>query len=217
MKIETLANRIVEKTGCPEIKEVLLGNGGKEMLPEKCIIWSGAMNGRYTARIKLNRDHNYLPYPALVRDVPRPVIMFQGKRRAVYSILFESVTSFEPGSYRLTNSCGNIRCVNPIHYTIEIFQTRNAQVSGSNQTGDGVSNNDPVLEELLQNGPPELSADWTFEDVEEVLEFTLDRHCPTTWEELIEINPDLSEAPVEMLSRVLTKIRKPHLMPAKGS
>ncbi|KPD10281.1 hypothetical protein [Phaeobacter sp. 11ANDIMAR09] len=200
MKLETLAKRISQKTNTPILEAIVLGTAQKDELPEHCIYWDGAHTGKAEPRVRMKRGYDNIPWPTVVRDRPRAVINFKGKRHAVQRLLFD-FTVAPDFPYKLENTCGEPLCVNPIHYLAKAVHNSNVrqpEPKGADQSKDDLD------QHIADEGP------WTVEEVGELVEMALTEHAITSWQSLIDLEI-LTEAPHELISEYLNTIGKQHL------
>lgn len=182
MRLEILAKRIAEKSNCPQLQPVLLGEQPVTDIPlGDCFEWTGAFTGG-SQMFRLQRQG----WDARVtRTQKTPTIQYEGKRwgvaRLVYTLIFKPEDEF-----RLVNQCGNSRCINPHHWKpIE-----------------------PKVDEEAEEAPPlpSMSMEWEPAEVEELLDILLLEENPQTWEDVIS-NPLMEGVPPPMLHEVLLEMR----------
>ena len=104
MKIETLAKRIAKKSDTTALEKIVLGQGSVQDLPDRCIIWKGAVNGKTGHRPRMRRGYDHLPYLGIAYDRPRPIINFQNKTYHRPRLLFEKLHN-KPFPFRFHQLC----------------------------------------------------------------------------------------------------------------
>ncbi|GGA29941.1 hypothetical protein [Neptunicoccus cionae] len=199
MKIEILAKRVAQKTKSPILEKLILGEVGRDDLPENCMIWTGASTGRSGPRMRYKRGYDNIPELTIIMDRPRPVVNFSGKRHSVNRLLFDFATKLDY-PYRLESSCGEAMCVNPVHYLPKAIRP------------GGFAAQETCDMELsqVQDGPAFVEDPWTLQEVGEFVETALEEHSPTSWQSLIELT-FLGEVPHVLIDEYLKKIGKDHL------
>jgi len=200
MKLEILAKRLSQKTDTPILEAAVLGRAEKSELPEDCIIWQGAHTGKPGPRLRMKRGYDNLPWITSVRDRPRAVINFKGKRHTVQRLLFDLLIAPD-FPYKLENTCGEPLCVNPVHYVAKAVH--NGNMRHSEPKGPNVPSND--LGPVYVNEEP-----WTIDEISELVEIALTEHSITCWQSLIELEL-LTGAPHDLIDKYLRSIGKHHL------
>lgn len=193
MKLNTLARRLAEKTGHPILEDILLGNLPISEMPEGCMVWTGAKTrpGR-EHKPRIRRDGKGWLCPVLEEQRPQAIIRYQKKthlvRRLIFSILMKPDYEF-----RMVRTCqGHDLCVNILHYTIEPIALEPPT---------------PPTPSVDEGGPPEMSEDWTEDEVRELLEIVLDRGGVEVLDD-----PLLFDAPPKMVREQLIAMGKEHIL-----
>lgn len=186
MKLETLAKRIATKTDCPELGHYLLTGELPEFVG--CILWTGSVYPK-VAQLQFNRHWDGTRYP--VWRQPSPKIGFKGKHHRVSRLMYELVNEPDPGfPFRIFNICENPLCLNPRHWEIRL------------RGGE-------VLETPSDEPDPVIDPGWTVQDVEEMLEMTLETN-PKNWDEIMD-NEMMEGAPPDLVKEFLIRFNKEHL------
>lgn len=184
MKKETLAKRIAQKAGCPELGPYILGLTEKETLPTHCLPWQGMREG-LVIRPRMVRVGFELRMrtPAQVSR-----IRFQGQKHQV-NRLIKILRDNPQEKFRMRKICPTPFCVNPLHWEMVVTTT------------------------VLTQEEPTMDLDeWTSQDVEEMLEILFTEHNPKTWDEVINA-PLMHGAPPALIVPILKRWHKTHLCP----
>lgn len=176
MKLDTLFRRIETRVDCPPLGAVLRGEADVSDLPTGCLPWS-KLDPNRPPRLVQSGGQMY----ATVRP-KAPEFVVQGRKVIVIRWIWQHLHSLE-GQFRLINQCGNALCINPLHWEAQATKQ----------------------EEHEAVPEPIYSAEWTEEDVQDMVELCFTRHQITSIEEL-------EGAPREMIQTYLTVIGKGHLL-----
>lgn len=187
MKFETLAKRLAEKTGTPELEKIILGEGALSDLPTTCMIWTGACDNEFTG-YRLRTTYvakGIIKKQEAVKSCPVPILRWQKKKRLVRRLIFQLLTKADY-EYRLVSQCKNHKCVNPLHLEIQ----------------NPPSNPDDIP----------YTTEWDFKAMEELVEMLLTEQTPRNWQDVINA-PLMDGVPLDLLEDVLRKLNRRHLLP----
>jgi len=154
MKLETLAKRVAQKAGAPELEECLVHQRAPESMD--CMIWTGKKT-REGLFPKMVRDSDGRPGMEPVMVHSRPMIRYNRRENYADRLVFSLTTGREILNRRLEKICGEPLCVNPNH---------------------------SILHELPEDSPPppppppEEEDDWSVEEAVELLEIYLTTNRP---------------------------------------
>lgn len=192
MKIETLFRRLAEKTNTPQLEQILKGKAPLTDLPDHCMVWTGPKIIRDKPRFQrrmTTRGWNEWIVPA---QPPTAKIVWQGKMMQVQRLLIQLLMKPDY-EYRARHVCHTELCVNPLHYGIEPLYLQPPR---------------PVAD---IPECPEISSEWTREEVDEMVEILLTEENPLCWNDIINTT-HLEGAPEDLVREVLKEKRKEHLL-----
>lgn len=116
MKKEIVAKRIAEKTNCPNLFYIIMGEYNKSALPEECLLWKGKVR-KWKPVIKMQRDWSKVPFMAPSIQLPRAVMRYRKRDVYVHRFLIEMIEN-PNGPFVTTTLCGTPYCVNPKHWVV---------------------------------------------------------------------------------------------------
>ena len=205
MKLEIIAKRISDKTNCPVLYKIILGETDRSALPDKCLIWTGKRRHQKPI-IKKHRDWNMLPFMAPSIQPPRAIMRHNKKDVYVQRFLFEIIDK-PSGEFVTTNLCGTEFCVNPNHWLVSAAPGATLTTECEN-----VENTHPIAPRDQDNITLELEL-WPEDEVERMIDYYL---CDNTG--TIDPNHDLlMDIPEYQLKSVAEKMGQGHRFASRSA